>query len=658
MIYDTAMYANNLTTSTELPAPAGAIGNEILFCGTSIYHCGDACLSWVYSGLRPGVHPDRVDAARTHWQPLGSISQPTDAGRRRRSQSFQRRLAFGGITILLVPSRRWTPPDQEECSVPTVRAAIFTRVGGPRLIAPHHRIGISAERVDRFGGDRGRPAGQRGGSDPRRGDGVGDGGSRCPHVDTTDPRQQSFGEGRSRNGLRRPHRATRPLRRPRKRWRGRRHLDLGRRQLDPAGPSRQPARPQWRSPGFRPGHRPTAPLRRRQQRYLDLGRRQLDTADPLDQPHRPDQRRHGVRPGDKSGGPLGGVGSSTVLDDTWSWDGTTWTQQTPAASPPARSGATLSPGSGQLILFGGTGPTGFLGDTWTWDGATWTEQQPANSPTPREGASAAYDSTSGQLVLYGGLTLDFWLGGGDYTTWTWEGTVWAEPADTSNAGGRFDASMAYDAGTDQIVLFGGNEDGSVAAETAVFGVASGDATFSYPHDNQAGVDAASAFTWSPIASAQGYALAVGTTPFGTDIAQSAVLPPTQTSYQLAALPVGRTIYATVLTQLDGVWGYHTVTFNAAPGDALTYPIDGQATVSTSKPFTWSTIAASQGAILVIGTKRFGTDLVNSGPLAAQQNSYRLPPLPAGKVLYATLLTKTNGQYTRYQAITFTQVATR
>ena len=49
-------------------------------------------------------------------------------------------------------------------------------------------------------------------------------------------------------------------------------------------------------------------------------------------------------------------------------------------------------------------------------------------------------------------------------------------------------------------------------------------------------------------------------------------------------------------------------------------------------------------ILVIGTTPFGTDLANSGILALQ-NSYTPPVLPTGRVLYATLLTQSDGSGT-------------
>ncbi len=112
------------------------------------------------------------------------------------------------------------------------------------------------------------------------------------------------------------------------------------------------------------------------------------------------------------------------LADTWTWDGTTWTQQHPATSPPARTGAAMAydAATGTVVLFGGygSGSTYFDG-TWTWDGTTWTKQAPAVHPTARGDASMAYDAATCTVVLFGGVDL---AGGGDLPvmlggTWTW-----------------------------------------------------------------------------------------------------------------------------------------------------------------------------------------------------------------------------------------------
>jgi hypothetical protein len=55
-----------------------------------------------------------------------------------------------------------------------------------------------------------------------------------------------------------------------------------------------------------------------------------------------------------------------------------------------------------VVLFGGQGPHGVLGDTWTWDGTTWTQQRLAAHPPARSYAAMAYDPAPGTVVLFGG----------------------------------------------------------------------------------------------------------------------------------------------------------------------------------------------------------------------------------------------------------------
>ena len=106
--------------------------------------------------------------------------------------------------------------------------------------------------------------------------------------------------------------------------------------------------------------------------------------------------------------------------DTWTWNGTTWTQQHQATSPRARQGTAMAYDAvtGAVVLFGGfnsrTSPN-YLGDTWTWDGTTWTKQQPAAHPSARDVAAVA-DAATGTVVLFGGGSPD---GGVFGDTWTW-----------------------------------------------------------------------------------------------------------------------------------------------------------------------------------------------------------------------------------------------
>jgi hypothetical protein len=147
---------------------------------------------------------------------------------------------------------------------------------------------------------------------------------------------------------------------------------------------------------------------------------------------------------------------STYSAETWAFDGTTWTQQSPTVSPSARALASMAydPAIGKIVLFGGGTGTSTFGDTWTYDGTTWTQQSPGTSPPNRYGASTAYDPAMGQLVLFGGL------GQGDYAdllgdTWTYDGTTWTQQSPSHSPGARAYAPMAYDGATNQLLLEGG-----------------------------------------------------------------------------------------------------------------------------------------------------------------------------------------------------------
>jgi hypothetical protein len=77
-----------------------------------------------------------------------------------------------------------------------------------------------------------------------------------------------------------------------------------------------------------------------------------------------------------------------ILADTWAFDGTAWTQLTPAHAPAARFHAGMTEYGGKLVLYGGAGaiPNGapFYGDTWSFDGTDWT-QASSSGPSARYG---------------------------------------------------------------------------------------------------------------------------------------------------------------------------------------------------------------------------------------------------------------------------------
>ena len=155
-------------------------------------------------------------------------------------------------------------------------------------------------------------------------------------------------------------------------------------------------------------------------------------------------------------GGAGGTGAD--LADTWVWDGTDWTQKSPSAQPAARdeSAMVYDEIRQQVVLFG-AGGTDVAGDTWVWDGTTWTQKHPTNSPVTLNAPTMAYDIARQQTVLYGGSNSDF--GTGVYgmlgDTWVWDGTDWTKqtPATSPPLGGF--GAMAYDSALQEVVLFPG-----------------------------------------------------------------------------------------------------------------------------------------------------------------------------------------------------------
>jgi len=162
---------------------------------------------------------------------------------------------------------------------------------------------------------------------------------------------------------------------------------------------------------------------------------------------------------------FGGTANGADLSDTWTWNGNRWNQLSPATVPPARHGATLGtdPVTGALVLFGGMANGADLSDTWTWDGSNnnWVEDTPATSPPARDGAVAGYDAGTGQLILFGGSSA-----GSDLAdTWAWDGVSWTQLQPPTSPSGRDGAAFAYQPDTGQTVIFGGTSAGATLSDT-------------------------------------------------------------------------------------------------------------------------------------------------------------------------------------------------
>ena len=154
---------------------------------------------------------------------------------------------------------------------------------------------------------------------------------------------------------------------------------------------------------------------------------------------------------------FGGFTGSASLSDTWEWNGTDWTQQTPTASPPPRYGHAMAYDSerGKTVLFGGFRYNGtawvYMSDTWEWDGTNWTQRSPATSPPGRLYFAMAFDDARHVTVLFGGRddTTAF------ADTWEWNGTDWVQLAPGAGPSARDSVVMAFDIARRVTIAFGG-----------------------------------------------------------------------------------------------------------------------------------------------------------------------------------------------------------
>jgi len=148
-----------------------------------------------------------------------------------------------------------------------------------------------------------------------------------------------------------------------------------------------------------------------------------------------------------------------------------WTLRSPATSPSAREDPAMAQFGDKVLLFGGFDSSGtgrVLDDTWLWDGTNWTQITSFGifgtgpHPPARSNASMAFDPVSNQVVLFGGV------GAGNVTlgdTWTFTLASnaflrrsffsWGQPSVSQSPPARHHAAMEFDPNTDTIILSDG-----------------------------------------------------------------------------------------------------------------------------------------------------------------------------------------------------------
>ncbi len=155
------------------------------------------------------------------------------------------------------------------------------------------------------------------------------------------------------------------------------------------------------------------------------------------------------------GGLTGSPGNFIFYDETWAYDFDTnaWTQLNPSTRP--RQGDCLAMAydaeSGRVILFGTETPIAIFNDTWAYDfnTDTWTDMNPAVRPTNQEYQAMAYDAGSDRVILFGGA------GGSETWAYDFNSNTWMKMNPVLHPSGRWGHVMAYDEESKRVVLFGG-----------------------------------------------------------------------------------------------------------------------------------------------------------------------------------------------------------
>lgn len=153
------------------------------------------------------------------------------------------------------------------------------------------------------------------------------------------------------------------------------------------------------------------------------------------------------------GGPFG-----SPWDDTWEFDGTDWQEVAVTNRPPARMfhSMVFDDFRGKAIVFGGSIGLQQMNDTWQFDGSDWSQIATQNAPSPRSNAAMAFSLSTCHMLLFGGLQ-DPGPGQQDLNdTWLFDGSDWQQLQPTTQPPAGHDRALVYEAHTNTFLLTGGN----------------------------------------------------------------------------------------------------------------------------------------------------------------------------------------------------------
>ena len=142
----------------------------------------------------------------------------------------------------------------------------------------------------------------------------------------------------------------------------------------------------------------------------------------------------------------------TSTNEVWLWNGSSWSPQAGNPALPTVDGElAFDSGRGVTVLYAGNSWGDPVSETWEFDGSTWVKKETATVPPARMDVQLVFDSERNVCVLFGGDTSD------DVSNDTWEynGSNWIKINTVHSPDARMGYAMAYDSNRKKIVLFGG-----------------------------------------------------------------------------------------------------------------------------------------------------------------------------------------------------------
>ncbi|MGE3172349.1 MAG: hypothetical protein AB7O97_06955 [Planctomycetota bacterium] len=156
--------------------------------------------------------------------------------------------------------------------------------------------------------------------------------------------------------------------------------------------------------------------------------------------------------------------AGTLVDETWEYDGLSFTRVQTAQVPVVRTAARLTFDllRGRTILF--AGDPGATAPTWEYDGIDWHRVATAQAPAVDHFAMD-YDYARGRTVLFGGRLLST-LATVD-ETWEYDGVGWVRVSSAVSPSPR-QTTACFDSSRQAMVVFGGLENSSVGPAARTF----------------------------------------------------------------------------------------------------------------------------------------------------------------------------------------------